>query len=294
MKLLNTGYLKLTADQIEELKAKGHELVLMESEKDEVPCPPEEIEGMIANVFFWYHDIEPFTNLKFIQLLSAGYDRVPMDYITKHGIEIHNAEDVYSIPIAEHVIGSVLQLYRQSRFFEQNQKNHGWAKRYDLLELNGKRVVILGCGNIGRACAKRFKAFECEVIGLNRSKKDYENFDAILPLSSLKDEAAKADVLVVAIPITEETRGIIDADVLGAMKETAVLVNIARGTIVDEEALIKAMPNLGGAVLDVFNEEPLDKENPLWDMENVIITPHNSFVGDGNDERMWKVILGNL
>ncbi len=294
MKLLITGYWKPSVEQINKLKDMGHDVICMQKETDDIPCPPEEIEAIIANVFFLYHSIEQFTSLKYIQLNSAGFDRVPMDYVKAHNIEIHNAKDVYSIPIAEYAICGVLQLYKQSRFFHEKQKNHEWKKNKNLIELNNKRVLIIGCGSIGRECAKRFKAFGCTVIGLNRSERNYENFDKILPLTNLKKECADADVIVVAIPITDETKHLINKEILSSLKPTAVLVNVARGAIIDEQALIDTIPNIAGAVIDVFSEEPLSKESRLWDMDNVIISPHNSFFSDGVEERMSRVTLENL
>lgn len=111
--------------------------------------------------------IEKFKNLRYIQLTSAGYDRVPLDYVKEHQIEIHNARGVYSIPMAEFAISGVLQLYKQARFFDNNQKNHQWIKHRGLLELNEKTVCIVGCGSVGTECAKHFAAFGCQVVGID-------------------------------------------------------------------------------------------------------------------------------
>ena len=252
------------------------------------------MEGIIGNGIFLSHPIEKFVNLKYIQLTSAGFDRVPMDYVKERGIEIHNARGVYSVPMAEFAVAGVMELYKKMRFFYENQKEHNWEKHRGLIELFGKTVVIVGCGDVGIECAKRFRAFGCTVIGVNRTVRKNEVFDRIVPLSDIDMVLRGADVVVLTVALTEETRHLMNAKRLKLLKGSAILVNIARGGIIATNALIDCLPNLGGAVLDVFEEEPLDENSPLWDMENVLITPHNSFVGDGNKERLNSGILLNL
>lgn len=294
MNLLVTGAWAEAKENIEKLKSMGHKVVFMQQEKDDLPCDYAWVEGVVCNGLFLTHPIKKFHSLRFIQLTSAGFDRVPMDYIKEHGMEIHNAKGVYSIPMAEFAIAGVLELYKQSRFFWDNQKEHKWEKHRGLIELSGKTVVIVGCGDVGIECAKRFRAFGCTVIGVNRTVRKNEVFDRIVPLSDIETVLPKADLVVLTVALTEETRHLMNAERLKLLKETAVLVNIARGRVVDTNALIDCLPNLGGAVLDVFEEEPLTTDSPLWDMENVIITPHNSFVGSGNNKRMRDVICSNL
>lgn len=277
------------------MKNMGHEVVFMQNEKDELPCAYDWAEGIICNGLFLHHDIEKFVNLKYIQLTSAGYDRVPMKYIKEHNIKIHNAKSVYSVPMAEFAVGGVLQLYKQSQLFYENQKQRKWEKHRGLLELYGKTVLILGCGSVGTECAERFSAFGCEVIGIDVQPREDECYKVILPLSELDEALSEADILILTLPLTEETRHLIDENRLSLMKPGAVLLNISRGAVVDEKALIEALQtNLGGAALDVFEEEPLKEDSPLWNMENVIVTPHNSFVGSGNEERLNTLILKNV
>ncbi len=294
MKLLVTGAWKCTKEQLKEIERMGHSVVFMQNEKDPLPCSYEEIEGAICNGLFLSHPIEKFTSLRYIQLTSAGFDRVPMDYVQAHGIKISNARGVYSIPMAEFAISGVLQLYKQSRFFYKNQKKSVWEKHRGLLELYGKTVCIVGCGSVGTECAKRFGAFGCRVIGVDLFPRMDEAYENICALSEIDKCLAKSDVVVLTLPLTEETRYMMNETRFAAMKDGSVLVNIARGAVVDEQSLIKALDNkLLGAVLDVFEEEPLSSDNGLWEKENVIITPHNSFVGDGNAERLYRVILEN-
>lgn len=294
MNLLITGAWPGAKENIEALEKMGHTVCFMQCEKDELPCEYAWVEGAVCNGLFLQHSIENFANLKYIQLTSAGFDRVPMDYVRKNNIEIHNARGVYSIPMAEFAIAGVLHLYKQMRFFSEKQKEHKWEKHRGLVELSGKTVVIVGCGSVGRECAKRFAAFGCHIIGVNRTVRVDEHYERMLGLENLNNALPEADIVVLTLPLTDETRHLMNAERLGLLKRSAVLVNIARGAVIDPEALAGTVDHIGGAVLDVFEEEPLSEDCPLWDKENVILTPHNSFVGEGNADRLRKVIVDNL
>ena len=291
MHVLITGAWNGAERHIPELEALGHSVVFMQQERDVLPCAPDWVEAVVCNGLFLYHPIEAFTNLRLIQLTSAGYDRVPMDYVRERGIEIHNAHGVYSVPMAEFAVAGVLQIYKCSRFFYENQMAHRWEKRRDLLELYGKTVVVVGCGQLGTECARRFRAFGCRVVGLNRTSRENECFDTVLPLTELERVLPTADVLVLSLGMDASTRGLMNCERFGLMKAGALLVNLARGGLVEQSALLASLDRLGGAVLDVFEEEPLPPDSPLWDAENVILTPHNSFVGDGNGERLKNLVI---
>ena len=257
MNLLITGAWNDGKNYIDEIKAMGHQVVFMQYEKDALPCAYDWVEGVVCNGLFLSHPIENFPNLRYIQLTSAGFDRVDMDYVTAHGIEIHNARGVYSIPMAEFAICGVLQLYKQSAFFRENQRQHLWEKHRGLSELYGKNVLIAGCGSVGNECAKRFAAFGCRVNGVDLFLREDSLYDNILPLEQLDEALKAADIIVLTLPLTEQTKYLINNERLGLLKPTAVLVNIARGAIVDTEALLRRIDSLGGGVLDVFDEEPL-------------------------------------
>lgn len=289
MNILVTGAFQLNGAELAELEAANHRVSIHPDERAAVE-QPEQYEAVICNGLFLHNPIERFTKLRLIQLTSVGLDRVPLEYIRAHGIELHNAAGVYSAPMAEFAICGILQLYKQSRFFAENQKRHRWEKHRGLLELSDKRVCILGCGDVGREIAKRLKAFGCRITGLNRTVRVLPNFDRILPLDALLSEAVNCDILICCIALTQETQSIIGKPVFEALKPGAVFVNMARGALADEAAMLTWLQNGGKAVLDVFEEEPLPKASPLWEMENVILTPHNSFVGDGTRERMWERI----
>ena len=296
MNLLITGAWAGAKEHIAELEACGHAVVFMQQEKDDLPCAPEWAEGVVCNGLFLYHPIEQFINLRFIQLTSAGFDRVDMDYVREHGIKIHNARGVYSIPMAEFAVSGVLQLYKQARFFHKNQMTHRWEKHRGLMELYGKNVTVVGCGSVGTECAKRFSAFGCRVTGVDILPREDEAYEAMLPLEKLDSVLPATDVLVLTVPLTTETERLIDRPRLALLPNTAVVVNISRGKVVDEAAITEQLKAgcLMGAVLDVFETEPLPESSPLWELDNVILTPLISFVGDGNGERLGNLIICNL
>lgn len=295
MNLLVTGAWRCTKEQLDQLRQKGHTVEFMQNESDPLPVDPQWVEGLVCNGLFLHHSIELFTRLRFIQLTSAGFDRVPMAEVERRKIQICNARGVYGIPMAEFAVAGVLQLYKQSRFFAENQKAHGWNKHRGLLELWGRQVTIVGCGNIGQECAKRFAAFDCRVVGVDIFEAQLPNIEKMYHISRLQEVLPQSDVVVLTLPLTEQTRHLFNAEAFDVMKKGAILVNIARGGVVDTQALVSALDShLGGAVLDVFEQEPLAPESPLWDMENVLVTPHNSFVGDNNSQRLAAVILNNL
>lgn len=295
MNLLVTGAFSCTKEQIEHIESLGHKVIFMQYEKDELPCDYSLVEGIIGNCIFLHHPIEKFTSLKFIQLTSAGFDRVPMDYVKTNAIRIYNARGVYSIPMAEFALGGVLSLYKKLYFFRENQKQHLWVKNRGVQELYGKNILIVGAGNVGQECAKRFWAMGSEVYGVDVHTFASDFFKEIRLLSELDALLKKADVVILTLPLTDQTKNLFDDEKFSKMKQGALLVNISRGAVVNEDALIKALNrNLGGAVLDVFENEPLDNNSPLWDIENVVITPHNSFVGEENNKRLFEVVLSNL
>lgn len=294
MNILLTGAWNDAKKYMPELSRLGYNIVFMQNESDELPCLPDWAEAVVCNGLFLSHNIEKFTNLRYIQLTSAGFDRVPMEYVESHNIKIYNARGVYSIPMAEFALCGVLQIYKKSRFFAENQRKCVWEKHRGLIELYGKTVCVVGCGSVGTECAKRFAAFGCKIIGVDLYPRNDVHYKKMLSLAHLDDVLPVADVVILTIPLTEETHHMFDRKRLSMLKNTAVLVNIARGAVVDTEALSNVLSDIGGAVLDVFEEEPLCVESPLWQKNNVIITPHNSFVGEGNDERLWEIIRRNL
>ncbi len=287
MNILITG--AWTSEYITEIEEMGHRTIFQELEAGKLPCGYDWVEGVICNGLFLYHPLSRFINLRYIQLTSAGYDRVPMQEAENREITVKNSRGVYSVPMAEFVLTAVLDLYKEMEGFRLQQKNHIWKKNRGLRELMGSRVLIVGCGSVGTECAVRFHAFGCRIIGIDHAVREDVTYDRILPLENLDRELTKADIVVLALPLTNKTRCLIDEKRLNMIK--GILVNISRGAVVDRKALEQWE---GAAVLDVFEEEPLPPDSPLWDKKNVIITPHNSFVGNNNKIRLKKLIISNL
>lgn len=295
MRLLVTGAWNCTHEQLNCLKNMGHEILFLQNESDPLPEEALDAEGIICNGLFLHHDIRQFHKLRYIQLTSAGFDRVPMKYVEQNQIEIHNARGVYSIPMAEFALAGVLQLYKQSKFFYRNQIAHTWEKNRELLELYGKQVLVVGCGSVGTECAKRFNAFGCQVLGVDLFPYTNSEYCEMVGLEQLDEKLSQSDIVVLTLPLTEQTKDLFCKERFRKMKSNSILVNIARGAIINDVDFLEALEsNIAGAVLDVFEKEPFDDKSPIWDRENVILTPHNSFVGDGNSERLWHVIKNNM
>ena len=291
MNLLITGAWADAKAHISTIEEMGHRVEFLQQEKEELSCAYEWVEGVICNGLFLHHSISKFTNLKYIQLTSAGFDRVPMDEVKQRNIEIHNARGVYSMPMAEFAIAGVLNLYKDMGRFRDQQKRHEWIKNRDIRELAGSRVVIVGCGSVGTECAKRFKIFDCEVIGVDVIIREERWYDRIVKIEKIDEELAGSDVVVLTVPLTGETKNLIDLKRLQLIGNQGILVNISRGGVIEQEALRKWD---GCAVLDVFEKEPLGQDSFLWEKNNTIVTPHNSFVGDGNRNRLKNLIMKNL
>ena len=295
MKTLVTGVFPLDAYRREAMEALGLELTFHQDERTPVEHP-EQYEAVICNGLFTFQDIAAFEKLKYIQLTSAGMDRVPMDYIKAHGIEIQNAAGVYSIPMAEWTVMRLLELYRNVAAMMENQRDRRWEKDRGWLELTDRTACIVGFGAYGMETAKRLKAFGMTILAANRSRKESPWVDQWYPLDRLDEALAQADAVILAIALTEETRELMNRERLGKMKPNAVLINAARGWLVDEDALLEAIEagNLSGAALDVFRTEPLPDTSPLWRSPKVLVSPHNSFVGNHNQNRLTDIVLNNL
>lgn len=295
--LLVTGAFPLGVRETETLAALGYRAHVQQDERRPTACP-ERYDAVVCNGLFLWQDIRAFRRLRLVQLTSAGADRVPLDYISSHDIRLFTAEDTYSLPMAEWAVWGILNIYKNASFFHKNRLSCRWEKERGVRELCGAHVLIYGFGSAGRAIAHRLRAFGCPITALDAHAVDPTGADELI---SVFDERADrrlsdADIVILTLPLTEKTRHFFDARRLSLMKDSAVFVNLARGGLVDERALTAELlrGRFSGAVLDVFEEEPLSPESPLWGIDRVWLTPHNSFVGDGNRERLWAVIQKNL
>ena len=293
-KVLITGATGFSEKDIFTMSSLGLDCYFLQNENDAISLPYDSFDAVVCNNLFSFHNIELFSNLKLLQLTSSGVDRVPVDYIESKGIKLYNARGVYSIPIAEFVISGILELLKKKRFFMLNQSKRLWLKNRELMELSGMNCLIIGCGSVGKECAKRLSAFDCKVEGIDNNNSNSIFYDAIYNTKRMCERIEKADVVILTVPLTSETHHLINKEVLTHFKKSAILVNVSRGKIVCEEDLIQYIDNIGGAVLDVFEEEPLKETSPLWNKDNVIVSPHNSFVSTKNKERLLELVINNL
>ncbi len=233
--------------------------------------------------------------LKWFHSFSAGVDSPAFKLILDNGALLTNSSGASAPSIAQHVLA--MMLYRSKRIGElrEQQARREWAHVRGT-DLNGLTAGIIGTGAIGGEAARLAKAAGMRTLGLRRSGKPAKHIDEMVTSRRLPYLLRESDFVVLACPLTGETEGLIGARELRMMKPTATLINIARGRVVDEAALIDALENgaIGGACLDVFTVEPLPETSPLWDMPNVVITPHNSGVSPSNMERSMSMFIENL
>lgn len=296
MNLLLTGAFNYSEEQKELLKALGYNVFFMQQEVGELPLPVKDIDATICNGLFLYHDFDEFDNLKFVQLTSAGLDRVPVEKIRERGIVLLNACGVYSVPMAEWVVMRVLEHYKNTAHFSAAQAKGVWDKCRTLREIAGTKVAVVGAGNVGKEIAKRFEALGANIMGFDIHTNPTLHFKEMHIISELPVLVGDCDIIVITAPLKPETYHLIGREILKVLKTGATIVNIARGQLVDELALIEVLTERQDlyAALDVFEQEPLAVDSPLWKMQNVAVSPHNSFVSNGNNVRMFNLMYNNL
>jgi phosphoglycerate dehydrogenase-like enzyme len=237
-------------------------------------------------------------NLRWVQLTSAGVDRAARSGLLESEILLTNASGLHATPIGEFVLCVILMFCKGAPMFVRAQERREWV-RYMPQELFGKTVGVVGMGHIGSEVARLAKAFGCRVIATRRSVTERargEQVDEVLPAAELPALLAESDFVVLSVPLTRETRHLIGEPELRAMKPAGVLINIARGAVVDEPALVRALREgwIGGAGLDVFEQEPLPPESELWGLENVILSPHLSGGTEIYSQRAVGIFCENL
>lgn len=231
---------------------------------------------------------------RWLHTFSAGVDHPVFHHFLAAGWRLTTSSGASAATIAETAMLFLLSLSRGVRAWEEARNRKAWEP-HPVADLLGARLAVVGLGPIGRAIADRAMAFGMHVTAFTRSARDFEPFP-VLPLGELDDALVEADYLVLALPLTDATHRLFDAARLARMKSGAFFVNIARGELVDEQALVEALASghLAGAALDVFETEPLPPESPLWTMPNVLVTPHSSGRSASSDDRATEIFLDNL
>jgi phosphoglycerate dehydrogenase-like enzyme len=251
----------------------------------------------------WRNDLlERAQRLCFIQSIGAGTDQFDRDQLAARGIRLASAQGVNVRAVSEHAMALILALARKLPEARDNQARHAWrgmiadiAQRED--EVGGKTLLIIGLGGIGSRLAQLAKAFGLRVIGIKRNPAaGGETADSVHRLVDLKTLLPQADFIALTCALTKETEKVIDADALSRIKKTAYLVNVARGRCVDEPALIRALQErtIAGAAIDVTAEEPLPASSPLWDLSNVLITPHTAGETRNYEDNVLDILVENL
>ncbi len=268
------------------------------------PVPDDEI--ALIDVAFFSGDVWPeraanfmrvaldAPNLRWIHVFSAGVDHPVFAMFVDRGVRLTTSSGSSAVPIAHTVVMQLLALCRQVPSFARQQARHEWV-RSDVTDLEGRTVGIVGLGAIGAEVARLVPHFGMRAIGLRRTPQGDEPCET-WPTARLPELLALCDDLVLTAPLTPETRGMIGAPQLAAMRPGAHVVNVGRGELIDEAALADALRSgqVGGAALDVFAEEPLAAESPLWDLPNVIVTPHSAGTTVLSRERAAQMFTDNL
>lgn len=237
--------------------------------------------------------------LRFIQLLTAGYDKINLSVTEELGIPVATNGGANSWSVAEHTVALLLALYKKIIQGDASVRGGTWRKPingFNTYEVAGKTVGILGAGNIGSKVARRLKGFETEILYYDVSTAQGIEQEIGARKVGLEELLSQSDIISVHMPLLPETRAMINAERIALMKETAVLLNTSRAEVVDEEALIDALREgrILGAGLDVFNNEPIHSDNPLLQMENVVLSPHIAGHGYEGWGRRFAVAWENI
>ena len=223
--------------------------------------------------------LKSLPNLKWLQTPAAGVDRLCGDLYANDDVILTNCSGAFGVAIAEYMLTGLLMLMRNMPAYARNQHSRIWQEDKICRSIYKSTITVVGMGDIGTKFAARAKALGAHIRGVRRTLSAPDSiFDEVFETKDLMRAVKDADAVVLCLPATNETKGLISKEILAAMNENTILVNCGRGVTVDEKALTEALMNhkLAGAVLDVFEKEPLCSESPLWEMENVIITPHIS------------------
>ncbi|WP_298840510.1 phosphoglycerate dehydrogenase [Clostridium sp.] len=279
-----------------DVEAFGYDIKVISEENLTYSEELEDIEVLVCYDPFKTLDIRKMKKLKWIQLSSIGIDQLPVEYVKSTSIIITNNKGGYSIPMGEWIVLKTLEMLKNSKKLYKNQESKKWKMDTSILELYGKTIGFIGTGTIATEAAKRFCGFGVTIIGVNTSGHDAEYFDKCYDMGSLREMINLCDIVVVTVPYTKSTYHLINAEIFNSMKNGTFFINVARGNIVDEACLIKNLKNgkLAGAAIDVYEEEPLKENSELWELDNIILTSHNSWISQMRNERRFETIYENM
>ena len=253
-------------------------------------------------VAWGFNNIRPFygqaKSLRWIHALTAGVEALIFPETQQNPVLISNSKGIHGVPMAEHVLGLMLSFTRRLPQLYRQQLQHQWKRPPlgELQEINGKTMAIVGLGAIGHEIAKKAKAMDMRVIAAKREMTQEPFVDRLYRPEQLLEMLSEADFVVVTLPLTDATQNLFGREQFAAMKPTAFFINVSRGGVVQEDQLIAALQEnrLAGAGLDVFVEEPLPETSPLWDLPNVLITPHLAAISPVYLDRALQLFAENL
>ena len=251
----------------------------------------------VTGVTFDDEQLEAASNLRVFASAYAGTGHLPMDSLAERDVTVTNASGVHGPNIGEHVLGAILSFTRRFHVGARRQRRKEW-RSYQAYELQGSTVTVVGLGALGRAVCDRLEPFGVETIGVRYSPDKGGPTDEVIGFDddAFHEALARTDYLVLACPLTDETRGLVDREAFRTLDPEAVIVNVARGPVVDTDALVSALQSnaIRGASLDVTDPEPLPEDHPLWTFGNVQITPHNAGHTPQYYERLADIVAENV
>jgi D-2-hydroxyacid dehydrogenase (NADP+) len=251
-----------------------------------------------ALVTFVYEDRFLDAGFDWIHSIQAGVDRFPFDALAERGIALTNSTGIHGDVVGETAVGMMLSFARRLHVHRSNQERGEWVKPAwdDAFPLRRESACVVGLGTLGTGIATRASALGMDVTGVKRTPTPVDGVDEVSPPEDLQTAIADARFVALTVPLTDDTEGLVSAPELEAMREDAYLINVARGPVVDQAALVDALDSgaIAGAGLDVFETEPLPAESSLWDREEVILTPHAAGINVEYYERVATIVRENL
>ncbi|WP_410766471.1 D-2-hydroxyacid dehydrogenase [Haloferax sp. DFSO60] len=224
---------------------------------------------------------DSFLDAAWVHCIRAGYDEFPVGVYEEAGTFLTNSTGIHDTTVGETVLGYMLTFARRLHAYRDGQSANEWRlpEYHEPFTLDGEQLCVVGLGTLGRGIADRAAALGMNVVGIRHSGRSVENVSTVYTPDELHEAIAEARFVALAVPLTTETEGMFGTEAFETMRDDAHLINVARGPVVDEAALISALEagTIAGAALDVFAEEPLPEESPLWDFENVLVSPHSSW-----------------
>jgi D-2-hydroxyacid dehydrogenase (NADP+) len=238
------------------------------------------------------------SDLRWVHSVQAGVDRFPFEAFREQGVVLTNSEGIHGDVVGETVLGYLLAFARGLHRHRDAQREARWSEPDwgELGTLRGERICVIGLGTLGQGVARRADAFGMEVVGVRRTPTPVDGVKDVYTPASLERAVEGSRFVVLCVPLTEATRKLIGPEELAAIEEESYLVNVARGAVVEEEALVDALEagEIAGAALDVFETEPLAPESALWEMEDVVISPHVAAAHEGYADRVARIVHENL